>query len=109
MADLNIEKFHERLTNVEAWKGGASNDIKSLKEETKALKKTMIVLESDMETIKQKLINADAARDRQTDILLSAIDDTRKRAFNQVPAWASTLITVLAMICAALLTAFYHR
>lgn len=106
--EINVIDLHNRLDRFEGWRKEATADIEELKKQTAFLEKSTIRLSSDVAEIRSTLSRADAARDRQTDTLLDAINDTRKRALNQVPTWASTAITILTALCAALVTAFYH-
>lgn len=101
MNEPTLPELHNRVIDLEEWK-------KTTSESLKALQISMIKMDADVLMLKEQLTRADAARDRQTDVLLEAINDTKKRAFNQVPTWASTAITILTALCAALVTAFYH-
>lgn len=100
MEEPTIPELHQRVSTLEEKQSDTSNAVR-------ILQLSMVKLDSDVSTLREQLNRADVARDRQTDVLLNAIDDTKRRAMNQVPTWASTLITVLAMVCAALLTAHY--
>lgn len=101
MNEPTLPELHNRVIDLEEWKKGCSDAIKSLQI-------SMVKMDTDVSTLKDQLTKADAARDRQTATLLDAINDTKKRALNQVPPWASTAITILTALCAALVTAFYH-
>lgn len=96
----SIPDLHRRVCNLEEKQSNTSEAIRDLQS-------AMTKMEGDMQSIKERLVYADAARDRQTATLLDAINDKLRRAQGQVPTWASALITVLAMLCAALLTAHY--
>lgn len=86
---------------------GLHNRVSNLEDNVKTLQVALGKMEGDIQYLRERAVYSEAARDRQTDVLLDAINDRLSRAQSQVPTWASTLITVLAMACAALITAHY--
>ncbi|MDE2342906.1 MAG: hypothetical protein KGL63_05855 [Betaproteobacteria bacterium] len=96
------EELFRRVTDMES-------DVDALKNSVSALQAVLPNLQADISSLKQAQVASDKARETQTITLLGKMDDVKDKALGSVPVWASTTITVLAVLCAALVTAFFTR
>lgn len=73
------------------------------------LQQTTLTMQADMRDIRAASAASDAKRDEQTRYLGEKIDDIRDRALTAWPVGATMTVTVLSVIAAALVTAFFTR
>ena len=99
---ISLDHLHSRVTELE---GGFS----ALSLAVGRLEATLPQLQKDISDVQKSQIRSDAARERQTEILSSKMDDVKDKALNSAPLWATTTIGILAMLCAAFVTAYFTR
>lgn len=96
------EELHRRISSVE-------EDVSELKSAVVRLETTLPSLKTDIEDIRKGQERSDAARDLQTQVLAGKIDKVRDRAMDSVPTWASSTISVLAVLLAAFITVYFTK